>query len=330
MRSGEAFQVLKDIDVVVMDKTGTLTRGALEVVEVTPLGDLSASEVVGYAAAAEQPSEHPLARAVVDHAEASVSTLPSISDFDSVPGSGVWAQADGRDVHVGTGRFLAQEGIRVEAAEAAVARAEDGGRTAILVAVSGRLVGVISLADTVKDDDADAVAAIRALGLRPVMLTGDAERTARAVAEQVGIERVRARVLPGEKAEHVHELQREGSRVAFVGDGINDAPALMQADVGIAIGAGTDIAIESSDVVLVGNRLSGVVEAYHIGHTSYRKTVQNLWLAFLFNVVGVPLAATGIVHPTWAMVAMAASVSAVLANSFGGRLLPGRPRDAAT
>jgi cation transport ATPase len=153
------------------------------------------------------------------------------------------------------------------------------------------------------------------------MLTGDAERTARAVAREVGIEEVHARVLPDQKAEWVREFQREGKRVAFVGDGINDAPALMQADVGIAIGAGTDIAIESSDVILIGERLSAVLDAYEIGGKSYRKTVQNLWLAFLFNGVGVPLAATGMVHPVWAMIAMAASVSTVLLNSFGGRLL---------
>jgi P-type E1-E2 ATPase len=154
------------------------------------------------------------------------------------------------------------------------------------------------------------------------MITGDNERTARAVAHAVGIERVLARVLPGEKAARIRQLQAGGRRVAMVGDGINDAPALMQADVGIAIGAGTDIAIESSDVILVGGRLGGVVEAYHIGRRSYRKTVQNLSLAFTFNGIGVPAAATGLVHPVWAMVAMALSVSAVLLNSFGGRLLP--------
>ncbi|MEX2553869.1 MAG: metal-transporting ATPase, partial [Actinomycetota bacterium] len=179
-------------------------------------------------------------------------------------------------------------------------------------------------ADAIKADAREAIAQLKALGIRPVMLTGDAERTARAVAAEVGIEEVRARVLPHEKAVRVRELQREGTRVGFVGDGINDAPALMQADVGIAIGAGTDIAIESSDVILIGERLYAVVDAYHIGKKSYAKTVQNLVFAFSFNAVGVPLAATGLVHPVWAMIAMAASVTAVLLNSFGGRLLPTR------
>ena len=165
---------------------------------------------------------------------------------------------------------------------------------------------------------------MRARGLTPLLVTGDNRRTAEAVARQVGIDEVHAEVLPQDKAAMVRKLQDDGRRVAMVGDGINDAPALMQADVGIAIGAGTDIAIESSDVIIIGNRVGAVLEASSIGAASYRKTVQNLWLAFFFNGLGVPLATTGFVHPSWAMIAMAASVSAVLANSFGGRLL--RPR----
>jgi cation transport ATPase len=195
-------------------------------------------------------------------------------------------------------------------------------RTVIAVAAEGRAMGLIALADTVKDDAAEAIARLRATGLEPLMITGDNERTARAVAEQVGIREVLAQVLPHEKAERVRALQRQEKRVAMVGDGINDAPALMQADVGLAIGAGTDIAIESADVVLVGERLTAVVDAYHIARRTYRKTVQNLSLAFSFNGVGVPLATTGLIAPVWAMAAMAASVSAVLANSFLGRLVP--------
>ncbi len=163
---------------------------------------------------------------------------------------------------------------------------------------------------------------MKAAGLKPILITGDNGRTARAVAAAVGIEQVLAEVLPNEKAQNIRELQAQGYRVAMVGDGINDAPALMQADVGIAIGAGADIAIESSDVILVGERLTAVVDAYHIGRSSYRKTVQNLMLAFAFNGIGVPLATTGLVHPVWAMVAMVLSVSTVLVNSFGGRLIP--------
>jgi cation transport ATPase len=197
-------------------------------------------------------------------------------------------------------------------------------QTVIAVVVDGELAAVISIADPLKPDARDAVDRLREAGLEPVMLTGDNRRTAAAVARRLGIGEVHAEVLPAQKAEKIRALQEDGTRVAMVGDGINDAPALMQADVGIAIGAGTDIAIESADVVLVGERLTAVVDAIDIGRASYRKTVQNLALAFSFNGIGVPLAATGLVHPVWAMIAMAASVTAVLTNSFAGRLLPRR------
>jgi P-type E1-E2 ATPase len=202
------------------------------------------------------------------------------------------------------------------------------GKTVIGVAVDGQALGLLAIGDAVKPDARPTVQALRAAGIEPVMLTGDDLCTARAVAAEVGIEIVYAEVLPGEKAEKVRELQSVRAttgptvRVAMVGDGINDAPALMQADVGIAIGAGTDIAIESADVVLIGERLGAILDTYHIARTSYQKTVQNLWLAFLFNGIGVPLAVSGLVSPVWAMIAMIASVSAVLVNSFAGRLIP--------
>jgi Cu+-exporting ATPase len=324
MRSGEAFQLLKDVGVVVLDKTGTITQGAPRVVEVIPFTDYGRSEVFHYAASAEGPSEHPLARAIVECAEEEGIALSSAEDFNAITGGGVEAKVDGRAVLIGAPKLLAERGVEIRQVEDVLASEEAKGRTAVLVAVSGELTGVIAIADTIKPDAREAIALLKELGIRPLMLTGDAERTARAVAAEVGIEEVRARVLPHEKAERVRELQGGGERVAFVGDGINDAPALMQADVGIAIGAGTDIAIESSDVILIGERLSAVVDAYHIGKKSYAKTVQNLVFAFFFNAVGVPIATTGILHPVWAMIAMAASVTTVLLNSFGGRLLPTR------
>ena len=322
MRSGEAFQILKDIKVLVLDKTGTITQGEPRVMDVISLGDYAREEVFHYAASAEGPSEHPLARAIVECAEEEEIALSAAEDFDAITGGGIEAAVDGRAVLIGAPKLLTERGVSITEAEELLAKEEARGRTTVLVAVGGELAGVIAIADALKPDAREAIAAIKELGIRPVMLTGDAERTARAVAAEVGIEEVRARVLPQEKAERVRELQREGTRVGFVGDGINDAPALMQADVGIAIGAGTDIAIESSDVILIGERLSAVVDAYHIGKKSYSKTVQNLVFAFTFNAIGVPLATTGIVHPVWAMIAMAASVTAVLLNSFGGRLLP--------
>lgn len=192
------------------------------------------------------------------------------------------------------------------------------------MAAGGRLIGLLGVADEIKEDAAEAISRLQRLGIDPVMVTGDNARTAQAVAQKVGIIEVVAQVLPQDKAARVRALQEQGRRVAMVGDGINDAPALMQADVGIAIGAGTDIAIESSDIIIVGDRLSSVVDAYYIGRSSFTKTLQNLTLALSFNGIGVPAAMTGLVHPIWAMVAMVASVSTVLLNSFGGRLVPRR------
>jgi heavy metal translocating P-type ATPase len=322
MRSPQAFQALKDVKVVVLDKTGTLTRGKPEVVEVLALGEADAEEVLRLAASAEAASEHPLAKAIVEHAQALKLSLAEVSDFQAVPGSGVRAKLGGKKVLVGSLRFLEEAGVEVGRAEKHALAMEEAGKTVVGIAAESKLLGLIALADAVKEDAAEAIRQLKLAGLKPVMLTGDNRRTALAIARQVGIAEVFAEVLPQEKAEHVRALQEQGTRVAMVGDGINDAPALMQADVGIAIGAGTDIAIESADVILVGNRLSAVVEAYHIARNSYKKTVQNLAIAFSFNGIGVPLATTGLVHPVWAMFAMLASASGVLLNSFAGRLLP--------
>ena len=320
MRSGEAFQVFKDVRKVVLDKTGTLTRGRPHVVETVPTGSFQKEDVLALAAAAENRSEHPLARAVVEAAEEA--GFPETQDFQAIPGRGIRATVEGKKVVVGSPRFLAEEGIELAQVQERLETMESQGRTVVAVAEGGGLVGLIGIADTLKEDAAEAVALMKDAGLEPVMITGDNWRTARAIAAQVGISEVMAEVLPEQKAEQVRKIQRQGYRVVMVGDGINDAPALMQADVGIAIGAGTDIAIESADVILVSDRLGGVVDAYYIGKSSFRKTVQNVSLAFAFNGIGVPAAVTGLVHPVMAMVAMAASVTTVLLNSFGGRLIP--------
>jgi heavy metal translocating P-type ATPase len=327
MRSAASFQAYKDVSVVVMDKTGTITHGEPRVVEVVPAHHCTADSLLALAASVEQVSEHPLGQAVVKAAQAKGLPLERVADFEAVAGKGVRGRVAGEPVLVGTLRFLEDSGITA-GLEGPVANREARAQTVILVATSGRAAGFIALADTVKPDGAEAIARFRAAGIEPIMITGDNERTARAVADQVGIREVLAQVLPHEKAERVRDLQRSGKRVAMVGDGINDAPALMQADVGIAIGAGTDIAIESADVVLVGERLTAAVDAYHVARRTYGKTVQNLSLAFSFNGIGVPLATTGLVMPVWAMVAMAASVTTVLLNSFWGRLIPQRKRPA--
>ncbi|MAB11894.1 MAG: copper-translocating P-type ATPase [Hyphomonas sp.] len=320
MRSGEAFQILKDITHVVLDKTGTITEGKPRLVAVEAVGELGRDEVLRLAAATEAVSEHPLARAIVDAADELGLDLPDAHDFQATAGQGVEATVEGHTILVGTPRFLRARDIDVAPAEERLDRHEAQAHTAVLVGIDGTVAGVIAIADAVKPDAGDAIAELKRRAIVPVMLTGDNQRTARAVAGQVGIEEVHAQIVPQDKAARVRTLQEQGAQVAMVGDGINDAPALMQAHVGIAIGAGTDIAIESSDIVLIGERLGAVPEAITIGGMSYRKTVQNLWLAFFFNGVGVPLAATGGVHPSWAMAAMAASVTLVLANSFGGRV----------
>jgi len=330
MRSAASFQAFKDVSVIVMDKTGTITHGEPRVVAVLPAEGWDANRLLVLAASAEQPSEHPLGQAVVKAAEEKGLSVDRAEAFEAVAGKGVRATVGGKPVLVGTLGFLAEAGIESGALAGLAADQEAQAQTVIAVAVEGRAVGLIALADTVKDDAAAVIARLRAAGIEPVMITGDNPRTAQAVAEQVGIREVLAQVLPQDKAERVRALQRQGKRVAMVGDGINDAPALMQADVGLAIGAGTDIAIESADVVLVGERLTAVVDAYHIARRSYRKTLQNLSLAFAFNGVGVPLATTGLIAPAWAMAAMAASVSVVLLNSFWGRLVPRLRRPAPT
>ncbi len=324
MRSGEAFQVFKDIKRIVLDKTGTITLGKPRVLDVYAVqGDTG--EVLRLAASTESSSEHPLARAVVDRAEKEGIALKDAEEFVELAGRGIRARIDGATVLVGSVRFLREEGVDLSPAQTRVRMWEEEAKTVIGVAAGGRFLGLLVIADEIKEDASETISRLQQLGMQPVMITGDNERTARAVARKVGITEVYAQVLPQDKAAKVRTLQEQGYRVAMVGDGINDAPALMQADVGIAIGAGTDIAIESSDIIIVGDRLGAVVDAYQIGRSSFRKTIQNLLLAFSFNGIGVPAATTGLVHPVWAMIAMIASVSTVLLNSFGGRLLP-QPR----
>ncbi|NEU58166.1 cation-translocating P-type ATPase [Halorussus sp. MSC15.2] len=322
MRSADAFHAFREVETVVLDKTGTVTKGEPAVAAVLAVGDADETEVVRRAATAEVYSEHPLADAVMDHAAERSVEFPTPEEFDSETGKGVRATAAGAEIRVGKPSWAADGGLPAELSDDAD-ELRNRGLTVVAVAVDGAVLGLLAFGDPVKDDAADAVARIREWGATPVMLTGDDERTARTVADRVGIDRVTAEVLPEDKREEIRRFQAEGDRVAMVGDGINDAPALTQADVGIAVGAGTDIAIESADVVLVTDRLGGVADAYEIADRSYRKTRQNLAAAFAFNGVGVAAATTGLVHPVFAMIAMVLSVSVVLLNSFGGQLLRG-------
>lgn len=326
MRSGEAFQVFKDVKRVVLDKTGTITVGDPRVTDVIALDSYRPEYILKLAGDVERPSEHPLAQAIVRHCEERGLKLSEAKDFQAVAGKGVRAKIDQKTVLVGNLRFLEQERIDISEAQEKSSELEAQAKTVVGAAEDGKLVGLLTISDMVKEDAAEAIREMKRAGLLPVMITGDNEHTARAVGSLVKIEEIYAQVLPQDKAAKVRELQKKGFRVAMVGDGINDAPALMQADVGVAIGAGTDIAIESSDIVLVGERLGAFVDAYHIAKRSFRKTVQNLSLAFAFNGIGVPLATSGLVHPAWAMIAMVTSVSTVLLNSFAGKLLPRRPQ----
>ncbi|WP_435197697.1 heavy metal translocating P-type ATPase [Natronomonas sp. EA1] len=322
MRSGDAFQIFPDVDHIVLDKTGTITVGEPTVSEVVAFG-ADEVDVLTTAASAEAFSEHPLADAILEFADEQDVEYADPDDFDSVTGKGVRATVASDDVLVGKPGWLSDEGIDLSKEGDDIERLQGRGLTVSGVVRDGDLIGLIGIGDEIKADAAETIRRIRDAGITPVMITGDNERTGNAVADEVGIDRVMADVLPDEKREEIDRLQDEGHRVAMVGDGINDAPALTQADIGIAIGAGTDIAIESADIVLMGDRLGGVMDAYEIGNESYRKTRQNLATAFAFNGVGVAAATTGLVHPVFAMLAMVLSVSAVLANSFAGQLLSG-------
>ena len=316
MRTGEAFQAFGSVRSVVLDKTGTLTEGKPSVREIEALGD--PDELLALAAAAEASSEHPLGQAVLDAALARRLKLPEVEGFESFTGRGVAATIGGEHVLVGRPQFLTEHGIDVAPLQDRIEQLEMGGLTVIAVGRERQLLGAIALGDELRADAVSAVAQMRTIGLSPVLVTGDNPRAARLVARRLGIEDVRAGVLPGQKAELVRELQASG-RVAMVGDGINDAPALMQADVGVAMGRGTDIAIESSDIILVRDRLELVLTARDLSIRSYRKTKQNVALAFLFNGIGVPAAATGLVEPVWAMAAMALSVTTIFINSIGDK-----------
>jgi heavy metal translocating P-type ATPase len=317
MRTGEAFQGYRLVNQIALDKTGTLTEGRPRLIEIEAAG-VGEDELLSFAAAAEVSSEHPLADAIVTAAFERGITPPDVELFEAIPGKGVRVSIGGQVVLVGSPRFLTDGDIDLAPLAGRIRALEDADRTVIAVGRGGKPLGLLALGDTVRPDAARAVAALKDAGLRTVLVTGDNERTARRVAAKVGIDEVHASILPGEKAELIRRLQEKG-RVAMVGDGINDAPALMQADVGIAMGGGTDIAIDAADIIILGNRLDGVMTAREISRRSYRKMLQNVSLAFLFNGIGVPLAATGYVYPVWAMVAMAVSVTTIFFNSLWGQ-----------
>lgn len=318
MRTGEAFQAMGQVHTIVLDKTGTLTKGHPTVRKVIAHEFSSEEEVLRFAAAAELASEHPLGRSITEYALTHGINVPDASGFESITGYGVVAYVDGLRVVVGRSSDFSVV-LRGDAAIAQrMENEEKVGATVVAVSVDGRLLGAVALRDELRADAVEAVAEMRRRGLVPVLVTGDNARAAEVIAAEAGIDVFHAGILPGDKSAIVRDLQKSG-RIAMVGDGINDAPALMQADVGIAMGVGTDIAMESADIILVNNQLTSVVTAMEISKRSYSKTRQNVALAFIFNGVGIPIAATGLLYPVWAMAAMALSVTSIFTNSLWGR-----------
>ncbi|MCY3914127.1 MAG: heavy metal translocating P-type ATPase [Chloroflexi bacterium] len=323
IRSGEALEAAGKIDTVLLDKTGTLTHGEPELVEVLPHDGVPPAELLRLAAGAEADSEHPLGRAIVRGARARDIAIPRAEAFHSITGSGVEAVVEERSVVVGTAELLAQAGVRLGSDESEATALAAQGHTPLYAAIDGKLAGVLAVADTVRPEAAETVAALRSMDLRVVMLTGDRPETAQAVARAVGIDEVRARVRPDEKAAVVRELQAQGARVVMAGDGINDAPALAQADLGIAMGAGADIAIAAGDVTLVRGDLRGVLAAVRLSRRTVRTIKENLALAFGYNILVIPLAAGAFfpvlgvqLDPMLAALAMALESLSVVGNSL--------------
>ncbi|MBI5001737.1 MAG: heavy metal translocating P-type ATPase [Euryarchaeota archaeon] len=315
IRGGQYLERAGSLDVVVFDKTGTITKGMPELADIVRLGDLSESEALRFAAAAEKGSEHPLGEAIVRAAEARGIGLPALAAFEAVPGQGIRASCEGRSILLGNRRLMKENGIAIGETEGALGKLEAEGKTAMMLAIDDEVSAIVAVADTVKERSAEAIAELKKMGVETAMLTGDNEVTAKAVARKVGIDRVIANVLPGEKASVVKGMQGEGKVVAMVGDGINDAPALAQADIGIALGSGSDIAKETGGIILIKDDLMDVVKGIRLSKLTMRKIKQNLAWALGYNTGAIPFAALGFLNPIIAAAAMSASSLSVVSNA---------------
>lgn len=315
-KNSEALENAHRIKVIALDKTGTITRGEPSVTDVVPTTDFTSERLLQIAASAERGSEHPLAQAIVQKAQTQKLTLTQPQDFQSEAGRGIQALIDGQSVQIGSPRYISELGIDLGLIAADVEDLQAKGCTVVMLVINGKYAGMIGIADTVKPTSATAIAALKSLGLEVVMITGDNQRTAQAIAAEVGITRILADVLPAQKSDAVKSLQSNDQKVAMVGDGVNDAPALAQADVGIAIGTGTDIAMEASDITLVSGDLIGAARAIKLSKATMRTIYQNLFWAFIYNIILIPAAIFGVLAPVLAAAAMAFSSVFVVSNSL--------------
>jgi Cu2+-exporting ATPase len=322
-KNATALEATASIDTVIFDKTGTLTAGKPTLTDVITTGTMNERELLYLAASADQPSQHPLAEAIVAGARARDVQVIAPQKFDSIPGHGVEAQVDGRRVHIGNAKLMAREGVEFGHLQARVSELAKDAKTAMYVAVDRQAAGVVAVADVIRESARHAIQLLHDAGAQTVMLTGDNRHTAESVARQLGIDTVIAEVLPEDKASEVEKLQANGRKVAMVGDGVNDAPALAQAEVGIAIGAGTDVAVETADVVLVKNDPSDVPRSMMLAQRVRGKIKQNLFWAAIYNVIAIPIAAGALypslgvlLRPEWAALAMSASTVTVTINAL--------------
>ena len=316
IRKGEAIQLMKDVDTIVLDKTGTITKGKPEVTDIFVIKNTSSDEVLRYAASVEDNSEHPLARAIVDAAFDKKLELIKTTSFNSTTGKGVNASVEGVEVSIGTPALHQSNGVEIS--DLFLSKKEEleaQAKTVVIVSIDNTIAGLIAIADEVKDDSKEAISKLKSQGLKVVMLTGDNTRTGQAIGKKVGVDEVIAEVLPDQKSAVIQRLQMEGRVVTMVGDGINDAPALTQANIGIAMGTGTDVAIESGDIVLAKGSLSGLLRAINLSKETFKKIKQNLFWAFFYNLIMIPLAILGFLHPLLAEIAMAFSSINVVLNS---------------
>jgi Cu+-exporting ATPase len=326
IKGGENLEQAHKVDTIVFDKTGTLTKGEPSVTDIVPIGRESAKSILHFAGSAELGSEHPLAQALVREAKRLQSELPSPSNFEAIPGLGIRADVDGHRVLLGNADLMRQFSVPVESYSDQLERLQNDGKTAVFLAMDGEPWAILGLADTLKETSAIAIRRLKSMGLNVIMLTGDNERTAKAIASSLNIDQVIANVRPDEKEKVIEKLQAEGRKVAMVGDGINDAPALAKADVGIAIGSGTDVAKETGGIILIKDDLGDVVKALQLSKATVRKIKQNLLWAFLYNVALIPIAAGALVPflgpgiynvlPLLAGAAMAFSSVTVVSNSL--------------